>query len=107
MQELTKVESTKGVRSIVAMMIKHGTADMYIAMLKDMFNMVLLHQDEIGMSDSAAIGSLQAITMLCADIRNIVADRNLAQLLGVSSAERSTEGNLDEESAIELIFPDL
>ena len=65
------------------MMFVNGSAELYLGLLKDMFNMVLIHQDEIGMSDSNALGSLQLIAMLHKDIRDIGSDDCLAQMLGL------------------------
>ena len=98
---------TKGFKALEMMMFVNGSAELYLGLLKDMFNMVLIHQDEIGMSDSNALGSLQLIAMLHKDIRDIVSDDCLAQMLGIDEEHRCWNAEVKDESVIESIFPDL
>lgn len=89
---------SRGARAIIGIAHAAGIAEMYLNTLDRIFNTVLYNQDDLGMSDTEAISTLQSLGLLRSDIQDIAADKDLARALGV--ARQTTDEAVDE---IEII----
>ncbi len=74
---------SRGVRAIIGIAHAAGIAEMYLNTLDRIFNTVLYNQDDLGMSDTEAISTLQTLGLLRSDIQDIAADKDLARALSV------------------------
>ena len=73
---------SRGARAIIGITHAAGTAEMYLNAIDRIFNTVLYNQDDLGMSDTEAISTLQTLGLLRSDIQDIAADKNLPRVLG-------------------------
>ena len=81
--ETTINTESRAVRAIIGIAHAAGIAEMYLNTLDRIFNTVLYNQDDLGMSDTEAISTLQTLGLLRSDIQDIAADKDLASALGV------------------------
>lgn len=69
--EITIKINDKAARAIAGIAHNAGTAEMYVNTLSRLFNAVLYNQDDLGMDDTEAITTLQALGLLRSDIEDI------------------------------------
>ena len=79
--EITINSESRAGRAICGIAYTAGTAELYIHTLNRLFNAVLYDQDDLGMDDTEAITTLQALGLLRSDIADIAADEDLARAL--------------------------
>ena len=69
--EITIKINDKAARAIAGIAHNAGTAEMYVNTLSRLFDAVLYNQDDLGMDDTEAITTLQALGLLRSDIEDI------------------------------------
>lgn len=77
--ELTIKTNSPAANVIIALTHPAGSAKFYIDTLSRLFNAVLYNQDDLGMSDTEAIETLRALSLLKADIKAIASDPLLGE----------------------------
>lgn len=88
---------SRAVRAIIGIAHAAGIAEMYLNTLDRIFNTVLFNQDDLGMSDTEAISTLQTLGLLRSDIQDIAADKDLARALGVETFTMKVDWSTEEE----------
>lgn len=90
--EITIKINDKAARAIAGIAHNAGTAEIYVNTLSRLFNAVLYNQDDLGMDDTEAITTLQALGLLRSDIEDIANDQDLARALGAGHKTDEAEG---------------
>lgn len=94
--EITINSESRAGRAICGIVHVAGTAKLYIHTLNRLFNAVLYNQDDLGMDDTEAITTLQALGLLRSDIADIADDEDLARALH-AECQMPAEADTTEE----------
>lgn len=96
--EITIKINDKAARAIAGIAHNAGTAEMYVNTLSRLFDAVLYNQDDLGMDDTEAITTLQALGLLRSDIEDI-AGSGLRQFEPAITVEKVDFGPVDLTAA--------